>query len=103
MASAAAYEQGRLNAGEIVDQLLANLEIPAFDDVLQEAARRLDLSRRERGVFPYLVAGPGDREIASKLVISPRTASAHVGRTLQRLGVSSRTVAAVRAVRLGLV
>lgn len=35
MASAAAHEQGRLNAGEIVDQLLANLEIPAFDDVPQ--------------------------------------------------------------------
>ncbi|MBL8129894.1 MAG: hypothetical protein JNM64_19815, partial [Chloroflexia bacterium] len=87
----------------IVDQLLANLEIPAFDDVPQQAARRLGLSRRERDVLPYLVAGPSVREIASKLVISRRTASAHVGRTLQRLGVSSRAVAAVRAVRLGLV
>lgn len=102
-AFAAAYEHGRLHAGEIVDRFLSDSGTPDIDDVPRQAARRLGFSRRECDVLPYLAAGLSDREIAANLFISHRTASAHVGRILQRLGASTRADAAVRAVRLGLV
>jgi predicted ATPase/DNA-binding CsgD family transcriptional regulator len=102
-AFAEAHEYGRLNAAEIVDQLLSDPATSAFDEVPRQAARRLGLTRRECDVLPYLVAGLSDREIASNLFISHRTASVHVGRILQRLSATTRADAAVRAVRLGLV
>jgi DNA-binding NarL/FixJ family response regulator len=43
------------------------------------------------------------REIAADLVISERTARTHVSNVLRKIGVSSRTQAAVLAVREGLV
>jgi non-specific serine/threonine protein kinase len=102
-AFAEAHDYGRLNAAEIVDQLLSDPTSSAFDDVAKQAARRLGLTRRECDVLPYLVAGLSDREIAANLFISHRTASVHVSRILQRLGASTRADAAVRAVRLRLV
>jgi non-specific serine/threonine protein kinase len=102
-AFAEAYDHGRLNPGEIVEQLLSGSASPAVDGARQQAARQLGLTRRECDVLPYLVAGMSDREIATNLFISHRTASAHVGRILQRLGAATRADAAVRAVRLGLV
>lgn len=102
-AFAEAFDQGRLNANDIVNHLLADPLEPGLDDVQQQAARRLGLTRREHDVLPYLVAGLSDREIASHLFISHRTASSHVGKIMQRLGASSRADAAVRAVRLRLV
>jgi DNA-binding CsgD family transcriptional regulator len=101
-AFAEAYDHGRLNPGEIVAQLLSNSAAPLLSNASQQAARRLGLTRRECDVLPYVVAGMSDREIASRLFISHRTASAHVSRILQRLGASTRADAAVRAVRLGL-
>ena len=98
-----AFEHGRVSCVEIVDQLLSDSELPAMDEVHLQAARRLGISRRESEVLPYLVAGLSDREIATRMFISHRTASSHVGKIMQRLGASSRADAAVRAVRLGLV
>jgi DNA-binding NarL/FixJ family response regulator len=102
-AFAEAYDHGRLNPGEIVDQLLSDSAFPAVDGARQQAARQLGLTRRECDVLPYLVAGLSDREIAANLFISHRTASVHVSKILQRLGASTRADAAVRAVRLRLV
>lgn len=46
--------------------------------------------------------GLGNREIAAKLFISPKTASVHVSNILAKLNVSSRTQAAAVAHREGL-
>lgn len=102
-AFAEAFEHGKANAAEVVDQLLSDSAGPGFEVAQQQAARRIGLTRRECDVLPYLVAGLSDREIAAKLFISHRTASAHVGRILQRLEATTRGEAAVRAVRLRLV
>ena len=61
------------------------------------------LSGRERDVLRLLVEGRSDREIAAALSIGVRTVHTHVGGILNKLGVSSRTAAATRAVRDGLV
>ncbi len=60
------------------------------------------LTRRERQVLALLVQGCANSGIAVSLGISRATAKAHVEHILGKLGVSSRTCAAVEAVRLGL-
>jgi DNA-binding CsgD family transcriptional regulator len=52
------------------------------------------LTARELEVLQLLAAGCRDREIASKLFVSPRTVSTHVSHILRRLDVSSRLQAA---------
>lgn len=61
------------------------------------------LSRREVDVVRLLVQGRSDREIAAELFISRRTAAGHVASILRKLDAVSRTDAAVRAVRSGIV
>jgi predicted ATPase/DNA-binding CsgD family transcriptional regulator len=60
------------------------------------------LTPREGEVLRLLSEGVSDREIAATLSISERTAGNHVQHILQKLGVDSRTAAAVFAVRHGL-
>jgi DNA-binding NarL/FixJ family response regulator len=60
------------------------------------------LSAREQEVLVLLAAGLTDRAIATVLQISPRTVTTHVGSIYNKLGTSSRVVAATFAVRYGL-
>lgn len=66
------------------------------------AASPAGLTPRERDVLRLLVAGQSNPQIAQALFISPRTATTHVTNILAKLGVTSRTEAAARAVRDGL-
>jgi ATP/maltotriose-dependent transcriptional regulator MalT len=59
------------------------------------------LTPREREVLELLKRGYTNREIASTLVIAEVTAKVHVRRIIQKLGVRSRTEAAIAAVQLG--
>src|SRR5262245_1750546 len=61
------------------------------------------LTSRELEVLRLVGAGKANKEIATELVISERTARTHVSNVLRKIGVSSRTQAAVLAVREGLV
>jgi predicted ATPase/DNA-binding NarL/FixJ family response regulator len=49
------------------------------------------LTRREREIAVLLAEGLSNREIAERLVISPRTAETHVDHILGKLGLNSRT------------
>lgn len=77
-----------------------------------EAARRLaeairprtvvePLTRREREVLGLIAEGLANKQIALRLGISEKTVKAHVTRLLDKLGVTSRTQAALAAVRTG--
>jgi DNA-binding CsgD family transcriptional regulator len=57
------------------------------------------LSRREAEVHRLMAAGMSNREIAETLFISEATVKVHVRRILQKLGVRSRTEAALLAPR----
>ena len=61
----------------------------------------LGLTAREYEVLRLVAAGHSNREIASELFISVKTASVHVSNILGKLGVTSRGEAAATAHRLG--
>jgi two-component system, NarL family, response regulator LiaR len=77
-----------------------------------EAARRLaaairprraaePLTVRERDVLGLMAEGLANKEIGLRLGIAEKTVKAHVTRVLDKLGVQSRTQAALVAVRSG--
>lgn len=60
------------------------------------------LTPREREVLALLAQGSSNRQIALTLVVSERTARTHVSSILSKLGLVSRTQAALWAIRDGL-
>lgn len=80
------------DAAEAV-QLLRELGVSS-----RAGARRPDaLSQREAEVLALLTHGLSNREIAARLVISPKTVEHHVGQILSKLGLRSRAEAAAYA------
>jgi DNA-binding NarL/FixJ family response regulator len=61
-----------------------------------------ELTSRELDVLRLVAAGKPNKQIAAELEISERTARTHVSRILRKLRLSSRTQAALWAVREGL-
>jgi DNA-binding NarL/FixJ family response regulator len=60
------------------------------------------LTDREREVLVLVAKGLSNQQIADSLVISERTARTHVSNILGKLGVASRTQAALLAIREGI-
>jgi DNA-binding NarL/FixJ family response regulator len=61
------------------------------------------LTVREREILTLVAQGHSNRDIAERLVISERTARTHVSNVLTKLQLSSRTQAALLAIREGLI
>jgi two-component system, NarL family, response regulator LiaR len=61
------------------------------------------LTDRKLDVLKQLAQGCSNKEIALKLEIAEKTVKAHVGNILCKLGIASRTQAALMAVQSGLV
>jgi DNA-binding NarL/FixJ family response regulator len=61
------------------------------------------LTERETDVLRLLAKGMANKEIARELAIGDKTVKTHVSSILAKLGVQSRTQAALYAVRIGLV
>jgi DNA-binding NarL/FixJ family response regulator len=86
------------------------LDGAAADAVLQAAGHRLPrrrealagLTAREVEVLILLARGLSNRQIAERLVITPKTAGNHVEHIYAKIGASSRAAAAMFAVRHGL-
>jgi DNA-binding NarL/FixJ family response regulator len=69
----------------------------------READPVSELTSRELDVLRLVAAGEPNKQIANELDISERTARTHVSRILRKLRLTSRTQAALWAVREGLV
>ncbi len=73
----------------------------------QGVRRRADnpggLSRREVDVLALAARGLTTRQIADRLVISPKTADRHIQHIYQKIGVSTRAAAALWAMQNGVV
>lgn len=97
MAAAAALCQGLL----VIDPELAADLLPAAPPPDYELAE--DLTPREQEVLQSLAEGLTNRAIAQALGVSEHTIKFHVNAILTKLQAQSRTEAAVRATRLGLI
>jgi DNA-binding NarL/FixJ family response regulator len=93
----AAYRGEMRLAPAIATRLMHALRAPKQADPFAE------LTEREREVLILVANGQANKEIALELGISERTASTHVSNILSKLGLASRTQAALFAVREGLV
>jgi len=58
------------------------------------------LTAREREVLEWVAAGKTSRDIAAILGASPRTIEKHLERIYDKLGVETRTAAAMRALHI---
>jgi two-component system, NarL family, response regulator LiaR len=65
--------------------------------------RPVALTRRETEVLKLVARGWANKQIARELFVEEKTVKAHVSGILRKLGVTSRTQAALHAVRAGLV
>ncbi|MGP4018930.1 response regulator [Saccharopolyspora sp. 5N708] len=61
------------------------------------------LTLRERSILALVAQGMSNRQISAELYISERTARTHVSHVLAKLQLSSRTQAALVAIREGLI
>lgn len=89
-------------AGTVLN-CLANKASDASSTEVDGADEKLELSPREMDVLKLMTEGLGNKEIADRLVISVSTVRTHVDHILEKLSVSGRTQAAVKALKLKLV
>jgi DNA-binding NarL/FixJ family response regulator len=81
----------------VAKRLMQSLRTPKAQDIVEP------LTDREREVLVLVARGETNKEIGRHLGISERTARTHVSNILGKLGLASRTQAALYAVREGIV
>jgi DNA-binding NarL/FixJ family response regulator len=96
-AAVRAAHRGELHIDPVVaGRLLSSLHEAHRDPISELTSREVDVLR-------LVAAGQPNKQIAAELTISERTARTHVSRILRKLRLSSRTQAALWAVREGIV
>jgi signal transduction histidine kinase/DNA-binding CsgD family transcriptional regulator len=111
MAERAAAVGGELEISSVLGvgtQVRAHLPLTPPEQLGQTPASAGDplvesLTPREQEVLAGAAAGLTNKQIAARLGISDRTVQFHLGNVLGKLGVASRTEAAVLALQRGLV
>lgn len=68
-----------------------------------ENTNDFNLTIREKEVLGLIIKGMTNTEIAQKIIVSPNTVKAHVGNILEKLAVSDRVQAAVKAIECNLI
>jgi NarL family two-component system response regulator LiaR len=81
-------------APEAAARLMREVRIPESPEALTE---------REAAILKRVARGEANKEIACSLFVEESTVKSHVSSILKKLGVKSRTQAALHAVRTGLV
>lgn len=90
------------NGEASLDRVIAIRILQDFSSTMNQMTPAIALTRREMDVLMLLAQGHRNKEIADLLTISERTVRAHITHILQKLHLSSRTQAAMYALREGL-
>ncbi|VUZ84201.1 LuxR family two component transcriptional regulator [Candidatus Methylomirabilis lanthanidiphila] len=85
----------RLNEAEVEANMISNRWV--YDN---SVCKRHGLTRREVEVLTWVAGGKSNTEIGLILGTSPRTVGKHLEHIFEKLGVETRTAAAVRALAL---
>ncbi len=96
---AAARGEARLHP-EVIRKLMQQV---AAQPASARPADGPQLTEREGEVIRLVARGMSNREIAETLVISEKTAKAHISNMLGKLGLEDRTQMAIYAIKNGLV
>ena len=88
---------------QFLQGVLRDLDVPNHQQTELNPETIETLTPREMDVLKLVVEGLSNKAIAEVLVISPSTVKGYVKIILEKLHVSDRTQAAVKAVRSGLV
>jgi ATP/maltotriose-dependent transcriptional regulator MalT len=94
-----AHETLRQVVSRAQDQDLIGSTTLRANEIARPWGSKAALTARETQVFGLLAEGKTNREIAATLVISELTVKVHVRHILKKLGVRTRTQAAVQALR----
>ena len=86
-----------------IDPVVARTLMSSHREARDDGDQVYELTSRELDVLRLVAAGEPNKQIAAELAISERTTRTHVSRILRKLRLSSRTQAALWAVREGLV
>jgi len=76
---------------------------PALANLLIDGRSSEQLTPREREILRLIADGLGNEQIGVRLFISPQTVRTHVGKTMDKLDVHSRTEAVAVALRQKLI
>ena len=88
---------------QFLQGVLRDLDVPNYQQTELNPEIIETLTPREMDVLKLIVEGLSNKAIAEVLVISPTTVKGYVKIILEKLHVSDRTQAAVKAIRSGLV
>lgn len=94
---------GFLGLGVWIGSRLFRRGQPAPFETNTRVQATLGISERELEVLQLLAAGRSNKEIASRLAVSPNTVKTHVARLFEKLEVRRRTEAILRARELGMI
>lgn len=84
----------------VITRKVLNRFSPTGDRQIEQGTKKM-LSEREIEVLQLATHGLSNQEIADKLSLSLRTVQAHLGHIFNKIRVSSRTEAVVRALKEG--
>jgi HD-GYP domain-containing protein (c-di-GMP phosphodiesterase class II) len=101
---AAVMLKGEVKAGRLdAEAVSAVLQAAGVAGGARQGSRPSGLTQRQVEVLRLMAEGLSNREIARRLVISPRTAEHHVQDVYLKIGATSRAAAALFAMEHGLV
>jgi HD-GYP domain-containing protein (c-di-GMP phosphodiesterase class II) len=101
---AAVAMKGEARAGRLdAEAVAAVLQAAGVAGGARQRSRPCGLTQRQVEVLRLVAVGLSNREIARRLVISPRTAEHHVQDIYLRIGATSRAAAALFAMEHGLI
>ena len=88
-----------IDPGELIARVRRLVERPQSNGAAAASQKLESLTQREQEVLDLLAEGLRQDEIATKLVISPKTVATHIQRILGKLEVRSRAQAVAIALR----